>query len=279
MSIWLLILALVVLSIIAVVVRVRQPSELEKLSSELGILINEERFEEALPLAEKAVSLAEGELDQWTQNLGSHHTNLIVTGQLASALGTLGQLQFRMEDTDGAEASYQRAISVLESSITQDLLIPEDDRTPPPPHPDLPEALLNLAFFYSETERSAQAASTLRQTIEVEEALDGKDHPVLALPLVNLAEALGHLGEQEEAESALLRAIAVAEPHAASGEAVEFILFAAFNNLGQMFKRQGRVEEAAAALQRALEIAEHNVEEHRPAIERIRNALAELEAP
>jgi len=279
MPIWPFVIAVILLLIIGLVLRVRSPTEREKLQVELAGLIEQERFEEAMPLAERAVDAADREFEKWTRDLGEHHTNMMVAGWLAGALGTLGQLQFRMEDTDAAEASYQRAISVLESSITQDLLIPADDRTPSPPHPDLPEALLNLAFFYSETERFAQAASTLRQTIEVEEALDGKDHPVLALPLVNLAEALGHLGEQEEAESALLRAIAVAEPHAASGEAVEFILFAAFNNLGQMYKRQGRVEEATAALQQALEIAEHNVEEHRPAIEGIRSTLAELEAP
>ena len=277
MPIWPFVIAVIILLIIGLVLKVRSPTERERLQVEVADLIKEERFEEALPLAERAVEAADRDFEKWTRDLGEQHTNLMVAGWLAGALSTLGHLQFRMDDTDGAEASYQRAIAVLDNAITQDLLIPEDDRTPPSPHPDLPEALLNLAFFYSESGRFGLAASTLRRTIEVEETLDGRDHPALALPLVNLAEALGHLGEKEEAEAALLRAISVAEPHATGEEAVGFILFAASNNLGQMYNRQGRTEEAVTTLQKALEIGERNVEEHQLALEGVRSTLAELE--
>lgn len=80
MPTWLIILIVVAVLILALVLRVRRPTELERLGQEVSSLIGEERFSEALPIAERAVEAAQQEVEEWRQNLGSDHSDIMVTG-------------------------------------------------------------------------------------------------------------------------------------------------------------------------------------------------------
>jgi len=279
MPVWLLAIAVILLLIVGLVLKVRSPTELEKLQQEVAGLIREERFEEALPIAERAVDVAYEDLDKWTRDLGEHHTNLIATGQVAGALQTLAIVHQGTQNSEKVEDCLQRAVSVLESAITQDLLIPEDDSTPPPPHPGLADALGNLASFYFETERFDQAASTYRRVVDTTQAEYGADDPILAASLVNLAAALYHLGEPEQGEATSLRAIALLEPVVSEDRLFAQGLVFALNNLGKMYKESGKLEESRATFQKAHEIAESYLEEEDPMVQEIKSPLEEHKRP
>lgn len=106
---WFWVLAVIVILAIALVWRVRRPTELELLQRELVEAIRGQDLERALAVAEEQVQVADREVEEWTRNLGSHHTNLMVVGELASSLGTLGRLHFKLGSLDRAEDSLKRA--------------------------------------------------------------------------------------------------------------------------------------------------------------------------
>jgi tetratricopeptide (TPR) repeat protein len=131
-----------------------------------------------------------------------------------------------------------------------------------------------LAIFYSDQERFEQAVATHRRALEISEEMDGEDHPAVAVPLINLGGSLYHLGQFEEAEAVLLRAIKLIQPVAAEREVFAYSLLVALNNLNQTCEKQGNHNESAATLIWALETASRDLGEDHPAAESIRGMAA-----
>jgi len=276
MPAWLIVIVVVAVLIIALVVRVRRPTEVQRLSKEVAVLMEEGRLAEALPVAERAVEAAREELEKWAHDLGSDHSNLIVTGQLAGAHRVLGRLHLRLENEGQAESAFKRAVDVLENAITENDPLHQSEE-PAPPHPDLPEVLGEFALFYSQRSRFQEAISTYRRALELESHIYGEDSPALAGTLINLAGCLDHSGRVEEAEETLLRAISLLEPVASDEELLAFHLVAALNNLGLMYERHSQLEKARTNLQRALvEAGRYLGDNHQPFVEMIQGKLNEI---
>jgi tetratricopeptide (TPR) repeat protein len=276
-AIWLVVVGAVGILSVAVVVLVLRPPEVQRLRVRVQRLVAKGKLVEALALAEKTVSLAQRELANWTATYGSHHTNMIATGQVATALSTLGFVHLRALDREEAENCFRGAVAVLEGAVTHDGHTSGDGGRGAFLHPGLVPALENLARFYAEAERFDQAVSTYRQTLATMQRAFGTEHPAYATALIKLAGALDDLGEGEEAEADYLQAIALIEPHAPNDEEVAVAFVAALNNLGLLYGRRGRRAESSTMLRRALEAAERHLKKGHPVVEGIRNRLDEGE--
>jgi tetratricopeptide (TPR) repeat protein len=272
MRILIIAVAIVALLIVAFVLRMRAPTEYQKLTSRATKLIQEEKYAEALPISEEAVEVAEKELNEWIQTFGPQHSNLMMTAQLSNALVFQAKIQCLLENQTEAENSLLRAIDVLENAVTENRH-PEGSNEPPLPHLDLPEALGELGVFYWARGRFEESASIHRRAIEVTQMLFEEDYPAIQIPLVNLSAALNELGQYPEAEEALLRAIEVSEPYSSEEEVVAHGLVLALMNLVQTYEGQGKLDESQATLQRALETSRRDLGRNHPTTQMIQDEL------
>jgi tetratricopeptide (TPR) repeat protein len=127
------------------------------------------RFDAALPLARQLVDLFEAQAPD--------------SDQLPTAYNNLGAVQWRTGDLAGAEASFSRALELLEQTqgiSSRRLIAP----------------LAGLATVYAEQGQHARAAETLQRAIAVSRRADGLfnlQQLELLEPLVRSYEAMGAL--------------------------------------------------------------------------------------
>ncbi len=203
-----------------------KPVELMNMFAKVATLQQAGKFEEALPLAKKAIELS-------AQLNGRENT---VT---ANSIGTLGDIYKGKNQYAKAEEQYKRALAILEKAEAS-----QRARF-------LPAQLYNLGKVYVETNRYAEALPLLQRAVAINEKAE--DSSQLGIYLDELAKIHFHLSEYAKAETEFLRAQAALEK--AFGKE-HFILAPVANNLASVYQAQGRYKEAETMSRQAIAVFE-----------------------
>jgi tetratricopeptide (TPR) repeat protein len=137
---------------------------------------------------------------------------------------------------------------------------------------ELSSRLMNqVAVFYQAKAQHHAAEPLMRQALFLAEAAFGKDHPIVAIALNNLADLLQDTNRPKEAEPLMRRALSIDEtafgpshPNTATR----------LNNLAQLLRDTGRLEEAWPLLVRVFEISENKGGDPHPNFGAAMNSLA-----
>jgi CHAT domain-containing protein/tetratricopeptide (TPR) repeat protein len=199
----------------------------EKLNNQVMSLYQQARYAEAIPVAQRALEVAE-------TTFGSAHE------RTATSLNNLAQL-YRAQGRYGeAEPLYKRALEILEKALG-------------PQHPDVATSLDNLAVLYNAQGRYGEAEPLYKRALGIFEKVLGSRHPDVATSLNNLAEVYPVQGRYGEAEPLYKRALGIYEK--AFGPEHPYVA-TSLNNLAALYHGQGRYGEVEPLYKRALGIYE-----------------------
>jgi CHAT domain-containing protein/Tfp pilus assembly protein PilF len=154
--------------------------ESNKLSEESLTLRRAGKYEEALPLIERALEIREG-------LLGPNHRDV------SAALFSSAVIYSLKGEYAKAEPQFQRALAIRE-------------RTLEPEHPDIATSLNGLANLYSDRSDYARTEPLYRRALAIREKALGPEHPETAISLNNLAILHKDKGEYAKAEPLFRRA-------------------------------------------------------------------------
>ena len=121
--------------------------------------------------------------------------------------------------------------------------------------------------------RLPEAEQIGKRAIQTARTRSGARSPKLAVPLLNMGEALRRQGRPAEAESAIREALSLAAPN----QAPQPWVAAALNNLAQLRVEQKRWKDARRLFGRALDTWEHSVGRDHPAYAKGLTNLGALE--
>ena len=193
-------------------------------------LLKSQKYEAALPVAVRALEIAEKELKADDPFVGR-------------TLTTLGFVQLRRGNYSVALSLLQRAVTVNEKSLGAE-------------HQQTLDALFDLGLYYRFTNDFVKAGQIHRQILEIQERILGKDHKLVANILNSLGNLFNSLGDNARAESYLLRAMAITEKRLG---AEDFQMGLIVNNLGVVCLDIKNYERAAEYFERALKIYEKTI--------------------
>jgi len=185
------------------------------------------RAEDALPLAERTLAMAEAVM-------GPDHPALsLPIGNLAEVLSALGR------DVDALPLK-QRALDLIEGFLD-------------PGHPDVAVRQRNLASTLKDLGRPADALLLEERALATTEAALGPDHPETGTALTNMAQTLLDLGRSKEAIPMQERALAITKAsYGPDNPEVATVL----GNLATTLTRVGRTSAGLRLAQQALAITE-----------------------
>jgi len=149
-------------------------------------LYNSGRYNEAIPLAERALVIREAQLEADHPDTASSLNNLAV---LYESMGRYGE----------AEPLFQRALAIQEAQLEAD-------------HPATASSLNSLALLYESMGRYGEAEPLFQRALAINEAQLGADHPATASSLNSLALLYESMGRYGEAEPLFQRALANQQP-------------------------------------------------------------------
>lgn len=199
-------------------------NELETAS---GRLASAGKYDEAIPVEEKALELQE-------RRLGAKHPDLTYP------LHSLAMLDYFKGDFAKAVALCQRAVTIAETSLGSE-------------HWRVGRLLHSLAIFYNAAADSASAEPRFQRAISILEKALGPDHPLIATSLSELAVLYRKKGDFVHAEPLLQRALTIHEK--TLGEEHNS-LASTLNSLAALYREKGDYAEAEPLYQRALVIRE-----------------------
>lgn len=232
-------------------------------------LSRQRRYDDALPLAERAVTIIEkafgpedrrmapaiSSLAALYQNkqdyakvevldlrvlaimektLGPEHPNVAI------ALTNLGRLNLMRDDLDRAEQFFQRALSIREKVLG-------------PEHYQVAFSTGDLATLFYQKDDHAKAEAFYLRTLAILEKTLGLEHPHPAEVMGSLASFYRVRGEYSKAESLYQRALSIFKK--SYGEEHPDVALS-YNNLAALYGSEGDYAKAEALHQRALEIFE-----------------------
>ena len=195
------------------------------LNQRVNQLIEQGKYQEAIPIAERAVELAK-------HTLGPDHP------KTADALNDLGFIFQEIGNYAKAEPIYQEALR-----IRQKVLGPE--------HSDTAASLNNLASLYWAMGEYVKAEPLLKEALRIRQKVFGSGHPDTAQSLNNLAELYQAMGEYAKAEPLLQEALRIRQKVLGSenpGTAVSL------NNLAELYRVMGEYAKAEPLYQEGLRI-------------------------
>lgn len=155
-----------------------------KLSVEVVKLYQAKKYDEALPLAKKVISVTE-------KDLGKNHLSL------AAAWRNLAYLYAQLGNKKEAEKSFEKALSIYENNKP---LTPKDEKL-------FAEMIEAVGTYDAVDGNFINAEKRFLQAIELREKMGGKDSPDLANALSKLAEIHQFQTNYEKAEPLLARAL------------------------------------------------------------------------
>lgn len=205
--------------------RDKELAEATRLAEEVERLTDARRYDEAIPLAERALELRD-------RILGPNALDV------ASSLNALADLcRFKAKHVR-AVALHLRALAIRETRLGSE-------------HPAVAESLHNLAIVYALAEDYARAESLNLRALAIREKVLGPDHPAIADVLDHLANIYSAQGDYTRAFPLRQRALAIMEKvrgpdHVRVGD----ILL----NLGNLYRRKGDYARAEPLYLRALAI-------------------------
>jgi CHAT domain-containing protein len=222
-------------------------SESERLSQQVVQLHKQGKYEEAVPLAKRALAIRE-------KNLGKNHPSV------ADSLYNLAELYRNQGKYADAEPLSKRALLIYEKVRGKD-------------HPDVTNSLNNLAVLYSDQGKYAQAEPLYQRALDIDIKALGENHSNVATSLNNLAALYSDQGKYTQAEPLYQRAVAILEEVLGKDHAS---VATSLNNLANLYRDQGKYVQAEPLFQRALAIREKVLGKDHPDIANSLNNLAGL---
>ena len=201
--------------------------EAQRLNAQVVQYYGTGRYQEAIPLAQRALAIAE-------KALGPAHPDT------AGSLNNLAELYRATGAYAKAEPLYERALAIAEKALG-------------PAHPDTASALNSLAALYYATGAYAKAEPLHQRALAIREKALGPAHPDTATSLNSLAALYYATGAYAKAEPLLQRALAISEK--ALGPAHPDTA-TSLNNLAALYQATGAYAKAEPLHQRALAIRE-----------------------
>ncbi len=270
----------------------QQSAELEeatRLNEQVLQLLNEGKYTEGIPLAERALAIREKVLGKEHPDVATSLNNLAelyreqgnyekaealylralaifekVHGKehplVATSLNNLALLYLAQGSYQKAEPLYLRALAILEKLLGKE-------------HPDVATSLNNLASLYQAEGNYEKAEPLYLRSLEIREKVLGKEHPDVANSLNNLASLYRAQGSYQKAVPLYVRSLAIYEKvHGKEHPDVALSL----NNLALLYLTQGNYEKAEPLYLRALAIREKVVGKEHPDVAQSLNNLAGL---
>ena len=195
------------------------------LNQRVNQLIEQGKYQEAIPIAERAVEVAK-------HTLGPDHP------KTADALNDLGFIFQKIGNYAKAEPLYQEALR-----IRQKVLGPE--------HSDTAASLNNLASLYWAMGEYVKAEPLLKEALRIRQKVFGSGHPDTAQSLNNLAELYQAMGEYAKAEPLLQEALRIRQKVLGSENADTAV---SLNNLAELYRVMGEYAKAEPLYQEGLRI-------------------------
>ena len=155
---------------------------------------------------------------------------------------------------------FRRSLGIRENALGAD-------------HPDVGEALNNLAMLYQDQGRLAEAEPLYRRSLGIWENALGADHQHVGTVLNNLAALYSAQGRYTEAEPVFKRSLAIREKALGTNH---LDVGASLNNLAALYRDQGRHDEAEPLVKRSWSIHEKALGSEHPAVGTVLSNLAVL---
>jgi tetratricopeptide (TPR) repeat protein len=211
--------------ILACAASLAEDDDPKALNQQVKQLIEQGKYQEAIPIAEKAVEAAK-------RVRGPQHP------ETADALNNLGLLFKKTGDYAKAEPLYQEALRIRQKVLGSE-------------NPGTATSLNNLAGLYLDMGEYAKAEPLLQEALQIYQKALGPEHPYTATSLNNLALLYRIMGEYAKAEPLDLEALRIfqkvlgpANPYTATS----------LNSLAELYQDVGEYEKAEPLLQEALRI-------------------------
>jgi CHAT domain-containing protein len=224
---------LVALAVVWSAPALAQLQEAAALDAKVTALYNAGRYQEAIPLAQRSLAIAEKIFGPDNLKIANNIYNLAM----------LNDYQGNYAD---AEALYRRALAIYEKAHGPD-------------HPDVADAIDNIALLYKEQARYADAEPLFQRSLAIRQKVLGPNHPDVANSLANLADLYNSLARYTDAEQLLKQSLAIREKARASHHftAVDAKNYAmGLNNLANIYTFEGRKLDAEPLYQQSLAIRE-----------------------
>ncbi|MEQ8383717.1 MAG: tetratricopeptide repeat protein [Coleofasciculus sp. A1-SPW-01] len=224
-----------------------QLEEASQLNQQVIELYEQGKYDEAIPLAKRALAIRQ-------QVLGQEHLDV------ADSLNNLAFLYKSQGRYSEAEPLYQQALHMRKKLLGDE-------------HPDVAQSLNNLALLYESQGRYGEAELLYQQALDMWKKLLGDEHPYVAFSLNNLAllyESQGRYGEAE-----LLYQQALQMKKKLLGDEHPSVA-TSLNNLAFLYQSQGRYGEAEPLYQQALQMTKKLLGDEHPSVATSLNNLAGL---
>jgi TonB family protein len=158
--------------------------EAQKISAEVVKLFQQKKYDEAAPLAQKAITIRETEL-------GKHHVSV------AQAWRNLAYIQLQRERQKEAEKAFENAFEIFERNQP---LSTADEKM-------FTEMLEAIAVYEANSGDLIGAEKKFERAIGLREKVNGKEAPEIADSLLKLAQIYRLADDYEKAAPLLLRAL------------------------------------------------------------------------
>jgi len=202
-------------------------NEAQRLGEQFTQLIQQGKYAQAIPLAQKLLAIAEKAFDPDAP-------------EVAKFLDMLAALYKVQGNYQSAEPLSKRALAIYEKALGPD-------------HPTVANSL-NILGLVQEGQGNYQAAEPLlKRALAIYEKALGPDHPTVANSLNNLASLYQAQGNYQAAEPLFKRALAIREKALGPGHPD---VATSLNNLATLYYTQGNYAAAEPLSKRALAIYE-----------------------
>src|SRR5271165_2389450 len=217
------------------------------LNQQVTQLIAQGKYQEAIPIAERAVEVAK-------RLHGLEHPDM------ATSLNNLAELYQVMGEYAKAEPLYQEALRIWQKILGPD-------------HPDTATCLNNLAELYRAMGEYAKAESLLQEALRIRQKVLGPEHPDTATSLNNLAVLYDTVHVYAKAEPLLQEALRIRQKVLGSEHPDTATCL---NNLAELYRAMGEYAKAEPLYQEALRIRQKVLGPEHPDTATSLNNLAEL---
>jgi len=209
--------------------RERRLAEAHKLSTQVLELDIQEKYDDAISAAERALEIGEKELGPDDSYVG------YLLNQLAFS-------ELNKGDYVKALQQYQRALTINQKALGAE-------------HPQTVESIRQLGTTYGAMNQFDKGEELLQRALQLTEKTFGSDHPSVVQCLLALAGLHLRRSDLTRAEQEFQQAITIIEKNAgADSVSLEVPL----NNLGMVYNSRKEYDRAEPLLQRAVEITEKN---------------------
>lgn len=225
----------------------RSLEEARRLSGESRSLRQKAKYDEALPLIERALAIRE-------KVLGPDHP------AVADSLHALAVLYDNKGDYAKAEPHNLRALAIREKALGPD-------------HPEVAKTLNNLAWIYGIRQDYAKAEAFYRRALALQDKALGPDHAEVATTLNDLGLLYFDKGDYDQSILVNERVLAIRERTLGPDDAG----FAkGLSNLARVYWKKGDYAKAESLLQRAVPVWEKSLGPDHPEVAFGLNNLARV---